>query len=65
MSYQNLCLLSIHFIFLFFLPRTNFQYKAVIDKTFPFGMDNDNVAGKGYGLMCCCAEDGISVMDGV
>ena len=30
------------------------KIKAVIDKTFPFGMDNENVAGKGCGLICCC-----------
>ena len=38
------------------------KIKAVIDKTFPFGMDNENVAGKGCGLICCCAEDDISVI---
>ena len=41
------------------------KIKTVIDKTFPFGMDNENVAGKGCRLICCCAEDDISVMDGV
>ena len=41
------------------------KIKTVIDKTFTFGMDNENVAGKGCRLICCCAEDDISVMDGV
>jgi multimeric flavodoxin wrbA family protein len=41
------------------------KIKAVIDKTFPFGMEGENIAGKGCGLICCCAEEDMSVMDGV
>ncbi|EHI55489.1 hypothetical protein HMPREF9333_01204 [Johnsonella ignava ATCC 51276] len=41
------------------------KIKAVIDKTFPFYLDGENVTGKGCGLICCCAEDDMSVMDGV
>lgn len=41
------------------------KIKAVIDKMFPFCMDHENVTRKGCGLICCCAEDDMSVMDGV
>ena len=41
------------------------KIKAVIDKMFPFGMEHENIAGKGCALICCCAEHDISVMDGV
>lgn len=38
---------------------------AIIDKTFPFCLDGENIAGKDCGLICCCAEEDMSVMDGV
>lgn len=41
------------------------KIKAVIDKTFPFGMEGENIAGKDCALICCCAEEDMSVMDGV
>lgn len=41
------------------------QIKAVIDKLYSFCMAGKDIAGKGYGLICCCEEDDMSVMDGV
>lgn len=41
------------------------KIKAVIDKMFPFCMEDENITGKGCGLICCCAEDDMSVIDGV
>ncbi|MCI9363592.1 MAG: flavodoxin family protein [Oscillospiraceae bacterium] len=41
------------------------QIKCVIDKLFSFVVGQKDIAGKKYGLIACCEEDDISVMDGV
>lgn len=41
------------------------QIKGVIDKLFSFVIGQKDIAGKKCGLITCCEEDDISVMDGV
>lgn len=41
------------------------QIKGVIDKLFSFVIGQKDIAGKKCGLIACCEEDDISVMDGV
>lgn len=41
------------------------QIKCVIDKLFSFCVAGKDVAGKGCGLIACCEEDDLSVLDGV
>lgn len=39
--------------------------KAVIDKRFSFCVAGKDIAGKGCGLITCCEEENLSVIDGV
>lgn len=41
------------------------QVKGVIDKLFSFCAAGKDIAGKECGLIACCEEDDMSVMDGV
>lgn len=41
------------------------QVKGVIDKLFSFCVAGKDIAGKECGLIACCEEDDMSVMDGV
>ncbi len=41
------------------------QIKAVIDKLYSFCVAGKDVAGKECGLITCCEEDDMSVLDGV
>lgn len=41
------------------------QIKGVIDRVFSFCVAEKDVAGKKCGLICCCEENDLSVMDGV
>lgn len=41
------------------------QIKAVIDKLFAFVVGGKEIAGKECGLITCCEENDMSVMDGV
>lgn len=41
------------------------QIKGVIDRVFSLVVGGKNVAGKKCGLIACCEEDDITVMDGV
>lgn len=41
------------------------QIKCVIDKMYAFCVAGKDIAGKGCGLIACCEEDDLSVMDGV
>lgn len=41
------------------------QIKAVIDKLFSFCVAGKDIAGKGCGLITCCEEEDLSVIDGV
>lgn len=41
------------------------QIKSVIDKLFSFCVAGKDVAGKECGLIICCEEEDLSVMDGV
>lgn len=41
------------------------QLKAVIDKLFSFCTAEVDVSGKGCGIIACCEEDDMTVLDGV
>lgn len=41
------------------------QIKGVIDKLYSFCVAGKEVAGKECGLIACCEEDDMSVLDGV
>ena len=41
------------------------QIKGVIDKLFSFCVAGKDIAGKECGLIACCEEDDLSVLDGV
>lgn len=41
------------------------QIKSVIDKVFSFCVAQKDISGKKMGLICCCEEHDVSVMDGV
>lgn len=41
------------------------QLKAVIDKLFSFCTAGKDVSGKGCGVIACCEEDDLSVLEGV
>lgn len=41
------------------------QIKAAIDKMFSFVVGGKDIAGKKCGLIACCEEEDVSVMDGV
>lgn len=41
------------------------QIKGVIDRVFSFCVAQKDIAGKKCGLICCCEEHDVSVMDGV
>lgn len=41
------------------------QIKGVIDRVFSFCVAEKPIAGKKMGLICCCEENDVSVMDGV
>lgn len=41
------------------------QIKAVLDKMFSFCVAGKDVAGKGCGLIACCEENDMTVLDGV
>lgn len=41
------------------------QLKAVIDKLFSFCTAGKDVSGKGCGIIACCEEDDMAVLDGV
>lgn len=41
------------------------QLKAVIDKLFSFCTAGKDVSGKGCGIIACCEEDDMTVLDGV
>lgn len=41
------------------------QLKAVIDKFFSFCTADKDVSGKGCGIIACCEEEDVSVLDGV
>lgn len=41
------------------------QIKGVIDKLFSFVVGGKDIAGKEWGLIACCEEDDVAVMDGV
>ena len=41
------------------------QIKSVIDRIFCFCVAGKEIAGKRWGLICCCEEDDVTVMDGV
>ena len=41
------------------------QIKGVIDRLFSFVVGGKDIAGKECGLIACCEEDDLSVMDGV
>lgn len=41
------------------------QIKGVIDRVFSFVVGGKNIAGKKCGLIACCEEEDVTVMDGV
>jgi putative NADPH-quinone reductase len=41
------------------------QIKAVIDRLYSFFVAKKSIGGKQWGLICCCADDDMSVFDGV
>ena len=41
------------------------QIKAIIDKLYSFCVAGKDIAGKGCGLIACCEEEDMSVLDGV
>ena len=41
------------------------QIKNVIDRIYSFCIGGKEIAGKRWGLICCCEEDDATVMDGV
>lgn len=41
------------------------QIKNVIDKCYSFFIGQKNIAGKKCGLICCCEEHELNVMDGI
>lgn len=41
------------------------QLKAVIDKFFSFCTADKDVSGKGCGIIACCEEEDVAVLDGV
>lgn len=41
------------------------QIKGVIDRLFSFVVGGKDIAGKKCGLIACCEEDDVTVMDGI
>lgn len=41
------------------------QIKGVIDRLFSLVVGGKDIAGKKFGLIACCEEDDMTVMDGV
>ncbi len=41
------------------------QIKAIMDKLYSFCVAGKDIAGKGCGLIACCEEEDLSVLDGV
>lgn len=41
------------------------QIKGVIDRVFSFVIGGKDISGKKMGLICCCEEHDLSVMDGI
>ena len=41
------------------------QIKGVVDRQFSFVVGGKDIAGKKCGLIACCEEDDVTVMDGI
>lgn len=41
------------------------QIKGVIDRLFSFVVGGENISGKKWGLIACCEENDLTVMDGI
>lgn len=41
------------------------QVKCVIDRLYSFAVAGKDIAGKKYGIIACCEEDDMTVLDGV